>query len=352
MTRPPPETSAHPLAPYGWNDRVAQLVAAAGGEGLRPARVARVDRGALTAVTAAGIERVAYRDLDVTTGDWVLLGDAPSAVAEVLPRWSALRRSDPGGTAVTQLLAANIDVGFAVVGLDRERYEGRLNRLLTLIWSSGATPVVVLAKCDLVPDPQAAVAEVERDTVGVEVVATSSLAGQGIGPLRVQLPAGRTAVVIGESGAGKSSLVNALIGADVQAVGDVRRGDFKGRHTTRARELVALPGGGVLLDTPGIRAVALTAGQGEGLDRTFADVVALAGGCRFADCSHDVEPGCAVQRAVDDGRVDAARLESFRALQREVASAARRADERADRQASRRLGRQYKQVNDLKKRSR
>lgn len=342
---------AHPLTPYGWNDRVAALVDGVSDARLRLGRVARVDRGALTAVTATATERVAYRDVDVTTGDWILLTAEPTAaVADVLPRWSSLRRSDPSGAAVTQMLAANIDVGFLVVGLDRDRgsNEGRLDRLLTLIWSSGATPVVVLTKCDLVPDPLQVVAEIERATVGVDVIATSSQAGQGIDALRALLPVGHTAVVIGESGAGKSSLINSLIGANVQPVGDVRRGDFKGRHTTRARELVPLPGGGVLLDTPGIRAVALAAGQEEGLEQTFADVVALASGCRFGDCSHEVEPDCAVQVAVHEGRLDGARLESFRGLQREVASAARRADQRAEREASRQLGRQIRQVKHSK----
>lgn len=338
--------AAHPLAPFGWNDRVRALTADASGVQGRPGRVARVDRGVLTAVTESGVERLSSRGLDATTGDWVMLAAGESTVVEVLPRWSVLARHGPGRAAVSQLLAANIDVGFVVVGLDREPNLPRLDRLLTLIWSSGAQPVVVLAKSDLADAPEQLAADIERSTVGVEVVVASAVTGRGVGPLRDLLPPGDTAVLIGESGAGKSSLVNALAGAEVQAVGGVRGGDHKGRHTTRARELVPVPGGGVLLDTPGLRSVALAAGQQPGLDHTFADVVALADRCRFADCEHDAEPGCAVREAVAEGALDPRRVASFHDLRREAASAAGRADRRGDRAASRIRARHQEQLAD------
>lgn len=319
--------SASALAPYGWGERVLALVASASDPGLPVARVARVDRGALTAVSEAGVVRLPTRGLQVTAGDWILLAPSdPPAVAEVLPRWSALHRHDPGRAAVSQLLAANVDVGFLVAGLDRGPSLGRLERLLTLLWSAGATPVVVLTKADLAAAPDDTAAEVERATVGVEVVVASSVDGRGVNRLRELVPRGQTAVLLGESGAGKSSLVNALIGADVQATADVRAGDHKGRHTTRARELVPLPGAGVLLDTPGLRGVALAADQEGGVNQTFSDVTALAAGCRFGDCRHAGEPGCAVRAAVDAGTLAEGRLASFHALEREVADAARRAE--------------------------
>lgn len=341
---------AHPLAPYGCDERVLARVRDVADPTLLLGRVARVDRGMLTAVTASGAERVAVRDLDVTTGDWVQLtaGEDPT-VAAVLPRWSLLARHDAGRAVDTQLLAANIDVGLLVVGLDRGPNLARLDRLLTVVWSSGATPVVVLGKADLVPDPEAVASQVQHATVGVEVVVVSTVTGQGVGRLRALVPQDTTGVVIGESGAGKSSLVNALVGAPVQAIGEVR-GDFKGRHTTRARELVPLPGGGVLLDTPGIRAVALAAGQEGGLDHTFADIAELAGSCRFGDCGHEVEPGCAVRAAVTAGDLDPDRVASFHALQREAAAAGRRADARAQRVATQ--GRRPRQAGDGEGRTR
>lgn len=310
---------------------------------LRPGRVARVDRGTLTAVTARGVQRLPTRGHSATTGDWILISPTPTPnVAVVLPRWSALGRQDPGPAGGTQLLAANVDVVLIAVGLDRGLNRGRLERLLTLAWASGAVPAVVLTKADLVTTGEQTATDAEQTAIWVDVVLASSRTGQGIEHLRALIPAGRTAVLLGESGAGKSSLINALIEDEVQATETVREGDHKGRHTTHARELVALPHGGVLLDTPGIRGVGLEVGHEDGLDLAFADVVALASSCRFRDCQHLAEPGCAVEAAVADGRLDAQRLASFQSLHEEVASAARRADVRADRAATKSRGRRQK----------
>ena len=242
------------------------------------------------------------------------------------PRRSAVVRDSAGRTSLEQVVAANVDVVLVVEHLDPDPDLGRVERLLTLAWRSGAQPVVVLTKADLVPDPQGMAAQVAQVSLGVDVHAVSVLDGDGLAPLRALLAPGVALVAVGTSGAGKSSLVNALAGREVMATGE-RRADGRGRHTTTHRELVPLAGGAVLIDTPGVRGVGLVAAP-DALDATFADVAGFAALCRFGDCVHVTEPGCAVLAAVEDGDLPLRRLESWRKLLREAAYAARRTDAR------------------------
>lgn len=290
---------------------------------LRPGRVARVDRGRAHVLTERD-------DIDVplhgphmpsgsgpVTGDWVLVDDAGDLQA-VLPRRTELTRGAGRRESRAQVLAANVDVVAVVVALTTPPNLPRLDRMLALAWESGAQPVVVLTKADLCDTAEAERDEVADATVGVPVHLVSTVDGRGLAGLRDgHLGPGRTLVLLGQSGVGKSSLVNALAGTDLLAVGAVR-GDGKGRHTTTSRDLVVLPGVGVLIDTPGLRGVQLWDSE-DGLERTFADVEELAARCRFGDCAHRDEPGCAVTAAVEDGRLSPKRLASYTKLQRELA---------------------------------
>jgi ribosome biogenesis GTPase len=269
---------------------------------------------------------IPFRAMDPspTVGDWLAYRD--DRVVAVLPRLSLLQRRAVGSdvdTAQPQPLAANVDLVLLVCGLDRAVKPGRIQRGATLAWDAGAVPAVVLTKAATVADAAEVAARVEAENPGLDVVVTSAHEAEGIDRLRA-LVRDKTVTMLGESGAGKSSLLNALMGHDVAAIGRVRGGDRKGRHTTTARELHPLPGGGTLIDTPGIREVGLWVDP-EAVAATFTDVEEHAVGCRFADCRHDGEPGCAVRAAVDAGDLAAARVESWRALRAEAESAARRA---------------------------
>jgi ribosome biogenesis GTPase len=315
----------HPaaLAPLGWSPSRQAELEALGRPAASPARVGRVDRGSCVAVTAAGPVRVEAPGL--VAGDWIALEEG--RLAAVLPRRTLLSRRAAGRPDAEQAIAANIDVVAVVHGLDRPLRDRRLHRALALAWDSGATPVVVLAKADL--DDGAAARALDAEVAfGVDALPVSASTGAGLDALAARARPDRTLVLVGESGAGKSTLVNALIGREALATGAVRDGDRKGRHTTTARHLVPLPGGGALIDTPGVRELGLW-GAEEGVRATFADIAAFAEGCRFGDCRHDGEPGCAVAAAVAAGHLDPRRLDSHRDLAREMASLARREDERA-----------------------
>jgi ribosome biogenesis GTPase len=306
------------LDELGWDPEWAAL--AAGRTGA-PARVVRADGAAALLVTAAGEVQAAGSGL--VTGDWALFLPGPDpcgpGTALRLPRRTELVRGAGGKAAARQVLASNVDLVFVLVSLAAPPSAGRLDRLLTVAWDSGARPVVVLTKADLAEGTAAAERDEVADTAGpAPVLLTSTVDGRGLAELRAMVTAGTTAALLGVSGAGKSSLRNALTGAaappaPVAPVG--RTG--KGRHTTTARELVLLPGGGLLLDTPGLRGVQLWAAD-EGLDIAFADIVELAERCRYRDCRHGGEPGCAIAAAVADGTVSARRVASHAALRHEV----------------------------------
>ena len=291
------------------------------------ARVARVDRGFLTVLAVEGERRVRWGGSLETTpavGDWVVL-EAERAV-RLLPRRTAFVRTQAGRSSAPQVVAANIDLVLVVDALAGPTRARRLERYLAVAWASGATPVVVLTKADLCPDVPAAVAEATEAAVGVEVLAVSARTGAGLDRLAALLEPGCTAAMVGPSGVGKSSLVNALTGEPVAATSGIRA-DGRGRHTTTARELHLLPGGGLLVDTPGMRELALP-GE-EGVDAVYADVADWAEQCRFRDCEHRTEPGCAVAAAIDRGDLDPARVTAWRKLQAEAHRQELRADARA-----------------------
>jgi ribosome small subunit-dependent GTPase A len=318
------------LSFLGWSpDRAAELPA-----GCTAGRVSRVDRGWLSVLTADGETRVhpAAALFDESglsgpaVGDWVALREE-LAVA-VLPRTSAFVRTVAGRTSAAQVVAANLDTVLVVDSLAGEARLRRVERYLAVAWSSGATPVVVLTKADLCDDAAAVVEQVGEDALGVEVLPVSSVTGEGLDAVRALLPAGRAGAMVGPSGVGKSSLVNALSGDAIAGTGAIRESDGRGRHTTTARELHLLPGGGLLIDTPGMRELALY-DDADGVDTAYADVALLAADCRFRDCGHHTEPGCAVAAAIDDGRLDPARYSAWRKLQAEAHRQLLRVDARA-----------------------
>jgi ribosome small subunit-dependent GTPase A len=245
----------------------------------------------------------------------------------VLPRRSAFTRTGAGRASTAQVVATNVDTVLVVDALAGAPRLRRVERYLAVAWSSGATPAVVLTKADLCADVPAAVRQVADDAPGVVVLAVSAVTGAGLDALRAHLGPGRTAAMVGPSGVGKSSLANALAGRPVAAAREIRA-DGRGRHTTTHRELHLLPGGGLLIDTPGLRELALYDGT-EGVATAYADVTGLAAGCRFRDCGHRTEPGCAVAAAIDDGRLDPARLVAWRKLQAQAHRQLLRVDARA-----------------------
>ena len=321
------------LSVLGWSAELADNLE----PGLVPGRVTAAHRAAFDVQTAHDVVRtrlpgrLVHENLDVAVGDWVGLGDG--LIRMVLPRRSALVRNAAGRAVVAQTLAANVDLAFVVSSLGPELEPRRIERYLVTIWESGAVPEIVLTKADRVDDPSEQVAAVGAVAMGVPVYVVSALTGQGCDALRARLAPGVTAVLIGSSGVGKSTLVNRFAGFERMAVRETRAGDDEGRHTTSHRQLIELPGGGLVIDTPGIRELQLW--DSGGIGEAFADVEELAAACRFNDCSHGTEPGCAVHAALASGALAEDRYANWRKLQRELRAIAIRADARLRREEKR-----------------
>jgi ribosome biogenesis GTPase / thiamine phosphate phosphatase len=329
------------LSALGWNARLSSAFDSLSRGDLVPARVCSDQRHIYTIITALGElaaevsgrfrAAAGARAEFPVVGDWVAAapreGEAAATIHAVLPRAGVIARRGAGDSAEEQLIAANVDTVIIVSGLDHDYNLRRLERYLTLAWSSGAQPVIVLNKADACDDAAGRAAEVQSLAPGVPVLTTSARTGEGMGEVAAVLAPGRTAVLVGSSGVGKSTLVNRLLGADLRKTRDVREDDSRGRHTTTRRDLLLLPGGAALIDNPGMREVGLWGGE-EDLAGSFADIESLAAGCRFTDCRHAAEPGCAVRSAFEAGSLDPGRYESYQKLRRELAWVEAQASER------------------------
>ena len=334
------------LGDLGWSPCFAFLFDSLSHDGCVPARVARAERelyllmhagGMSRAVLAGRLRRGALEPGALpVVGDWVVArveGDS-ARIEALLPRRTELARHDPSGVSAAQVLAANVDVVLLAAGLDYDFNPRRLERGAALAWQAGAEPVVVLTKADLSPDHSHEVSRIMAALPGTPVLAVSSLTGEGLDQVRAVVSPGVSAVLLGSSGTGKSTLVNRLLGDERQRTAEVRLADSKGRHVTTHRELFRLPGGGLLMDTPGLRAFGLAGG--EGVAELFADVERLAVSCRFRDCRHEAEPGCGVKAALERGELTAERYASYLTLRREVERVERRRPGVPDLKAKRR----------------
>jgi ribosome biogenesis GTPase / thiamine phosphate phosphatase len=326
------------ITSYGWSDTLQQQFQTYAARGLVPARVIVQQRGLYVLATPMGeanaplsgrFAHEAEAGAYPVAGDWVAAAvraaEASATIHHLLPRRSAFVRKAIGGGA--QVVAANVDVAFLVASLNADLNPRRIERYLATAWESGASPVVVLTKADLCDDCETHKASIEAVALGVPVHVVSAVTGQGLAELSSSFAPGQTAALLGSSGVGKSSLVNALAGAALMATQAIREEDARGRHTTTHRELVLLPGGRLMLDTPGMRELGLWDAE-TGVATTFADIEALVAECRFRDCAHGAEPGCAVRAALVDGSLDEGRWRSYTKLQREAARFARRDDPR------------------------
>ncbi len=351
------------LERLGWTAELQTLFRPHAGAGLVPARVGAQHRGAYVLYTERGelwadlAGRISHEAGAAggmpAVGDWVAARPLPderrAVIQALLPRRTKFSRKAAGLAAEEQVVAANVDVVFVVSALAHDLSLRRLERYLASCWEGGADPVVVLTKADLCADLPARVAEVTAIALGVPVHAVSNVTGDGVDELRQWFGGNRTVALLGSSGVGKSSLVNRLLGEDVQAVREIRA-DGRGRHTTTHRELILLPGGGLVLDTPGMREVQLWDADA-GVETAFDDVERLAPLCRFTDCRHESEPGCAVKAAVADGVLSPDRLEGYEKLRRELAVLGRRVGKRAEAEERRRwrvLNRAHRQRDGLR----
>lgn len=324
------------LRDFGWDDDFARAFEELAVAGLEPARVVLASGSAVRVVTERGelqaslAGRMRHEGSLPAVGDWVVLDSEVARIEHVLPRRTKLARKIAGRKTEEQVVAANVDVVLVAMGLDPDFSPRRIERFLTTVWESGARPIVLLSKLDLCDEPEERVREVEDVALGVTVVAFSSVDGRGVDAVRKHLIPRETSVLVGSSGVGKSTLINRLLGHDAQEIRTVRERDGRGQHTTSHRELFRLPEGALLIDNPGVREIQLWGGE-TSLERTFEDVTSLAAGCRFRDCTHASEPGCAVVEAMSAGALSRERFESYRALQKELAYLNLRRDESAQR---------------------
>jgi ribosome biogenesis GTPase len=329
------------LYDYGWSDARQSDFTPYAQRGLIPGRIVIQQRGGYRVITEAGeidarasggLMHTAQESERPSAGDWVALearpGETLALVQAVLPRATAFIRKASGPRGGAQVVAANVDAAFLVASLNADLNARRMERYLAVTYESGARPVIVLTKADLVDDLAAAAEEIEAIAFGAPMLCVSARTGQGLEALATHLAPGQTAVLLGSSGAGKSTLLNALAGEDLMATGELREDDARGRHTTTHRELVRLASGALILDTPGMRELGLWDAE-SGVSAAFDDVEALAASCRFADCGHEREPGCAIQAALTEGVLPPERLRAWRKLQSELAYEVRKEDPRA-----------------------
>lgn len=349
------------LRRWGWDPFFEEAFRSQADPGLIPGRVTVGHKGSYAVQTARAelrsqttgrlrYDAASRADLPAV-GDWVALEVTSSdegMIHAVLPRRSKFVRNVAGERVEEQVLAANVDVSFLLAPIDVSVNLRRLERYMTMAWGGGTDPVVVLTKADLSEDVEAAVAEVGDVAIGLPIYPVDALNGDGVAQLRTHLHGDRTVALFGSSGVGKSTLVNALLGTERQTTRDVRW-DHKGRHTTTRRELIALPGGGLVIDTPGMREIQLWE-AGEGLSETFEDIAQLAGECRFNDCRHESEPGCAVRAALRSGALDEGRWGSYLKLQRELQFLETKRDARARSEQKRRHRQLSKSIRRMSKR--
>ncbi len=351
------------LERYGFDDHFASAFASSRDDGSEPARVIRHKRGEYLVAAASGHQkarlagrlRLSVREGDElpAIGDWVAVSQKKHkgriAIQAVLRRKSAFARKAAGEVTRVQVVAANIDFAFVVTGLDEDYSVRRVERYVTLAWDSGATPVVLLNKTDVCEDTQQRCADIAAAVPGVDVVALSATRAEGIDVVETYLQRGVTGAFLGSSGVGKSTIVNALAGRELMKTATVRPLDSKGYHTTTHRELFELPGGGLVIDTPGMRELHLW-GTCDGLDDAFSEIVAIAKGCRFRNCRHEAEPGCAVKEALERKTLEASRLQSYLSLRAELENLEQRREEAAkrhDKLAGRQMAQLTREVNRL-----
>lgn len=343
------------LEDLGWDAFFADAFRPYEGEGLIPARVAARHHGPCELLTEhgriGGLPAGKLEGLDLpVAGDWVAVrkldGERKGIVEAILPRRTTFTRKEAWRRTVAQVVAANVDTIFLVSAFGQDLNPRRLERYLTAAWDSGANPVIVVNKGDMSLDPEADLAEVDAIAFGIPVLAVSAATGAGLEELEPYLGRGRTVALLGSSGVGKSTLINRLAGRELLPTAETSKGG-RGRHTTTNRELVPLPGGALLLDTPGMRELALWADESV-LDSTFTEIAELAAACRFADCTHLHEPGCAVQAAIANGSLDAERFESYLKLQRELRALELKKDARLRSEARKEWRRRHRELRNVK----